>query len=186
MNPTFRSNNGNSNDPSEGLETTMTTGVICFFLLVCLFACFFFGGEREGWMQAGRWNPKILLQRRPPVYFQMQRPGLRFLYSACTYVDRLPVALIRPMAVVSLAAKPQRKVNAYKKSEWLFKTNCFTRDISEGAMDTAFALYQCVSRYISGLYAVGVLIISPMTPALHSLQWVFTLQDWEVVWIGIF
>ena len=78
MNPTFRSNDGNSmaNDPPEGLEITKTTE---FF--------FHLAGGGEGCMQA------------------------------CRYVDGLLVSMKRALAGVSLAAKPQRTLNAYKKSE---------------------------------------------------------------------
>ena len=93
---------------------------------------FLFAGGREGWMQA------------------------------CMYVDRLLVWIKRPLAGVSLAAKPQRTLNAYKKKWMMIQNKLFTRDISECAMDTTFALNQYVSRYISWLYAVGVLIISLM------------------------
>ena len=124
VNPTFRSNDGNSNDPPEGLETTTRTEFFLFWG--------WGGGWGKGWVIAcRRGNSKIRLRRRPPMYFQKQRPGLRLLYCVCTYVDSLPVALMRPLTVVSLAAKPKRTLNAYNKSEWLFKTNCFKRDISE-------------------------------------------------------
>ena len=123
-----------------------------------------------------RWNPKIRLRRGPPVYFQKAKARSAIPYSACMYVDRLPVEL-RPLTVVSLAAKPQRTLKAYnRKNVWLLKTNFFTRNISKGTIATAFALNKYVPRYISGLYAVGVLITSLMVPAVHFLPWAFTLR----------
>ena len=48
------------------------------------------------------------------MYFQKAKARSAIPYSACMYVDCLPVEL-RPLAVVSLVAKPQRTLNAYNR-----------------------------------------------------------------------
>ena len=87
------------------------------------------------------------------------------------YVDCLPVELRRPLTVVSLAAKPQRTLKAYNRMNYCSK-RIVSHAISakKGTIAAAYALYQCASLYISGLYAVGVLITSLMAAAVHSLQ----------------
>ena len=48
------------------------------------------------------------------MYFQKAKARSAIPYSACMYVDCLPVEL-RPLTVVGLAAKPQRTLNAYNR-----------------------------------------------------------------------